>query len=53
MLQLFEEMRNSNLKPGEKVLSTTILASGQARNLSCEKAIADFIVGNNIVLDTY
>jgi hypothetical protein len=51
VLQLFEEMRNSNLKPGEKVLSTTILASGQARNLSCE--INDFIIGNNIVLDTY
>ncbi|KAB5545016.1 hypothetical protein DKX38_013128 [Salix brachista] len=27
---LFEEMRNSNLKPGEKDLSTTIMASGQA-----------------------
>jgi DNA-binding transcriptional regulator YhcF (GntR family) len=53
VLQLFEEMRKSNLKPGEKVLSTTTLASGQARNLSCEKAINDFIIGNNIVLDTY
>jgi pentatricopeptide repeat protein len=53
VLQLFEEMRSSNLKPDEMVLTTIISACGRARNLSYGEAIHDFIIENNFVLDTY
>ncbi|KAH8495755.1 hypothetical protein H0E87_018809 [Populus deltoides] len=53
VLQLFEEMKSSNLKPDEMVLTTIISACGRARNLSYGEAIHDFIIENNFVLDTY
>ncbi|KAJ6771610.1 PENTATRICOPEPTIDE REPEAT PROTEIN-RELATED [Salix koriyanagi] len=53
VLQLFEEMRSSNLKPDEMILATILSACGRARNLSYGEAIHDFIIENNVVLDTY
>nr|POE82932.1 pentatricopeptide repeat-containing protein [Quercus suber] len=53
VLQLFEEMKASNVKPDEIVLSKIVSACGHAKNLSYGKAIHEFITENNIVVDPH
>lgn len=53
VLQLFEEMKASNVKPDEIVLSKIVSACGRAKNLSYGKAIHEFITKNNIVVDPH
>lgn len=53
VLQLFEEMKASNVKPDEIVLSKIVSACGHAKNLSHGKAIHEFITKNNIVVDPH
>ncbi|XP_050373849.1 pentatricopeptide repeat-containing protein At4g14820 [Argentina anserina] len=50
---LFEEMRNSDVKPDEMILSTMLSACGRAGKLSYGKAIHEFIEENDIVVDSH
>ncbi|XP_050216416.1 pentatricopeptide repeat-containing protein At4g14820 [Mercurialis annua] len=52
-LQLFEEMRRSNVEPDKMVLSTIISACARAGNLSYGKEVHNFLIENDIVLDPH
>ncbi|XP_062108314.1 pentatricopeptide repeat-containing protein At4g14820 [Humulus lupulus] len=49
---LYEEMKNSNFEPDGMILSTILSACGRAGNLSYGKAIHDFIIENNVAVDS-
>ena len=53
VMQLFEEMKASDVEPDEIVLSKIVSACGHARNLRYGKAIHEFITKNNIVVDPH
>ncbi|PRQ38606.1 putative tetratricopeptide-like helical domain, DYW domain-containing protein [Rosa chinensis] len=50
---LFEEMKNSDVKPDEMILSTILSACGRAGKLTYGKAVHDFIEENEIVVDSH
>ncbi|XP_004298066.1 PREDICTED: pentatricopeptide repeat-containing protein At4g14820-like [Fragaria vesca subsp. vesca] len=50
---LFEEMKNTDVKPDQMILSAMLSACGRAGKLSYGKAIHDFIEDNNIVVDSH
>lgn len=50
---LFEEMKNSDVKPDEMILSTILSACGRAGKLTYGKAIHDFIEENDMVVDSH
>ncbi|KAJ0092022.1 hypothetical protein Patl1_25350 [Pistacia atlantica] len=52
-LELFEEMKRSNVEPDEMILSTILSACGRAGNLSYGKVIHELIIENNVVVDTH
>ncbi|XP_015573496.2 pentatricopeptide repeat-containing protein At4g14820 [Ricinus communis] len=52
-LQLFEEMRSSNVEPDKIVLSTIISACARAKNLGYGKEVHDLIIENNFALDSH
>ncbi|KAF4363511.1 hypothetical protein G4B88_022072 [Cannabis sativa] len=49
---LYEEMKYSDIKPDRMILSTILSACGRAGNLTYGKAIHDFIIDNNIAVDS-
>ncbi|KAM0966399.1 hypothetical protein ACFX2C_022162 [Malus domestica] len=53
--RLFEEMKNSNAEPDpdEMILSAILSACGHAGKLAYGKAIHDFIMENDIVVDSH
>ncbi|KAL5541549.1 hypothetical protein UlMin_009259 [Ulmus minor] len=53
VLHLYEEMKSSNVEPDEMILSTILSACGRAGNLSYGKAIHDYIIENNLVIDSH
>lgn len=53
VLNLFEEMKMSNVEPDEMVLSKILSACGRAGNLSYGKAVHEFLIDNNVALDAH
>lgn len=53
VLNLFEEMKMSNVEPDEMVLSKILSACGRAGNLSYGEAVHEFIIDNNVALDAH
>ncbi|KAL7251773.1 hypothetical protein ACSBR1_013601 [Camellia fascicularis] len=52
-LALFEDMKNSYVKPDEMILSTILSACGRAGNLRYGKAIHELIVEKNMLVDPH
>lgn len=52
VFNLYEEMTISGVEPDEMILSTILSACGRAGNLSCGKAIHDFVVENSLLADS-
>lgn len=53
VLLLFEDMRHSNVKPDEMILSLVLSACGRSGNINYGKAIHNFILENNSVISSY
>lgn len=53
VLQLFEEMKSSNIEPDEKIFSTILSACGRAANLEFGKAIHKIITDINVMVDPH
>ncbi|CAL5395446.1 unnamed protein product [Camellia sinensis] len=53
VLALFEDMKNSYVKPDEMILSTILSACGRAGNLSYGKAIHELIVEKHMLVDPH
>ncbi|CAI8589478.1 unnamed protein product [Vicia faba] len=52
-LSLFEDMKNSGVKPDFVILCTVLSACGHARNLSYGSSIHEFIKDNGLAIDSY
>ncbi|KAI3946988.1 hypothetical protein MKW98_003551 [Papaver atlanticum] len=52
-LVMFEEMKNSNVEPDRLVLTTILSACSRTRNLKSGKAIHDYIMKKNVVMDAH
>ncbi|KAJ0974102.1 hypothetical protein J5N97_016067 [Dioscorea zingiberensis] len=52
-LQLFEEMKSSNVTPDQMVLATVLSACGRTGNLSSGKAIHSYILETGIAMDAH
>ncbi|CAI8596655.1 unnamed protein product [Vicia faba] len=52
-LSLFEDMKNSGVKPDFVILCTVLSACGHARNLSYGRSIHEFIKDNGLAIDSY
>lgn len=50
---MFEEMKNSNMEPDRLVLTTILSACSRTRNLKSGKAIHDYIMKKNVVMDAH
>ncbi|XAR69426.1 hypothetical protein NMG60_11000997 [Bertholletia excelsa] len=53
VLELFEHMKSSNVEPDEIILSIVLSACGRAGNLTYGKAIHEFIIEKNMVIDSH
>ncbi|KAJ7954868.1 Pentatricopeptide repeat-containing protein [Quillaja saponaria] len=53
VLELFEEMKSSGVEADQMILCTILSACGRARNLSYGKAVHEFIMENNIAIDSH
>ncbi|XWS39295.1 hypothetical protein CRYUN_Cryun18bG0039000 [Craigia yunnanensis] len=52
-LELFEEMKKDNIMADKFILSNIFFACGRARNLDYEKAIHDYIIQKDLVVDAH
>ncbi|KAH1075300.1 hypothetical protein J1N35_027628 [Gossypium stocksii] len=52
-LELFEEMKRANIEADKFVLSSILSACGRAGNLDCGKAIHDYIIQKELVIDAH
>ncbi|KAL9687051.1 hypothetical protein QQ045_031447 [Rhodiola kirilowii] len=52
-LMLFEEMKSSDMKPDGMIVSNILSACGRSKNLAFGKAVHEFIIENNMMVDTY
>ncbi|CAL9225392.1 unnamed protein product [Arabidopsis halleri] len=51
--KLFEEMKDSNVMPDEMILCNIVSACGRTGNMRYNRAIYDFLVENDVRMDTH